>query len=170
MDDWWKMSETQRIYGENDVDHRKVWTSHVLLAAAHRCSLRRLKGVPNHAEINPKAGASGSKRRLLLLQIGEESLSEEICARIKTKSEWHAKCRSTLFGGIFHHMECKTSAGACSKVRHGERKSGSENEIGLVFGKERSHSNLQGERSSTDAAILIPDWIARRWVHFGSTH
>lgn len=98
MDDWWKMSETQRIYRENDVDHRKVWTSHVLLAAAHRCSLRRLKGVPNHAEINPKAGASGSKRRLLLLQIGEESLSEEICARIKTKSEWHAKCRSTLFG------------------------------------------------------------------------
>ena len=46
------------------------------------------------------------------------------------------------FGGIFHHKECKTFAGACSKVGHGKRKVGSEIEIGLVFGKERSHSNL----------------------------
>ena len=94
---------------------------------------------------------------------GRKFVRRNLCTN--QDQEWVTRKMSlNSFWGIFHHMKCKTSAGACSKVRRGERKSGSENEIGLVFGKERSHSNLQGERSSTDAAILIPDWIARRWV------
>ena len=50
--------------------------------------------------------------------------------------------RSTLFEEFSITWNAKLSQVHAQKLDMGKRKIGSENEIGLVFGKERSHSNL----------------------------